>query len=198
MTQVGVLACGAERQEQRPDPAASDIPAKGAPGDPQAQTPAQAEMPLWRAGKARGPVTATQVRAEALYTLDLGEAWTPYLFTDAAQPSPDVRPHVYRKTFLALARGEHPKNHHGARARRDKYLELYGIPPTLHVLRQRMHAMQDKRCTPVEDLAAVARFSGTDAYRGNARAQSRQRRYRILKKAVNRLLRKKKVADVEA
>ena len=33
------------------------------------------------------------------------------------------------------ARGEFPRDHHGDRARDDKYLELFGIMPTLGLLR---------------------------------------------------------------
>jgi hypothetical protein len=63
--------------------------------------------------------------------LDLGDAWTPRIFSDA----PD-RPQAYRATFIALA-NEHLEGA-TASARRDRYYELYGIAPSFSVLRARL------------------------------------------------------------
>ena len=74
--------------------------------------------------------------------VDLGEEWVPYIFTERTNATEAALPQTYRATYLALSRGEYPNDHHGARAKRDRYLELYGIPPTLKLLRARFREAQ--------------------------------------------------------
>src|SRR5690606_5825816 len=86
-------------------------------------------------------------------------------------------PNAYRATYLALARGEHPDDHHGRRAQRDKYLELYGIPPTLGLLRQRFQATRARACTSDIDYDVLRAFDGFIAYESNSAARTEARRH---------------------
>ena len=86
------------------------------------------------------------------------------------RPSPSCRTRI-GPTYLALARGEFPDDHHGERAREDKYLELYGIMPTLVApARRASSARRRSRARATLDLdAARARSTGFIAYDDNER-----------------------------
>src|SRR5690606_24409966 len=128
-------------------------------------------VPLWEDGASVREVDAATADVHGYFLLDLGEAWTPYLFTEAGSENEERVPHAYRETYLALARGETPDDHHGARASRDKYLELYGIMPTLGLPRQRFRAVRDLECSQQMDLEPLVAFDGFVAYRNNTTAR---------------------------
>lgn len=121
-----------------------------------------------------------------LLVLDVGDDWTPYLFTES-DPGGTVMPHPYRATYLALARGELPDDYHGERARSDKYLELYGIPPTITVLRERMRHMSSLACAASLDLAPIVSFTGSAAFEDSGRAVAQARRFVQAEHLVTRL-----------
>ncbi len=164
-------------------------------------------MPVWKAGRALDPIERASAEAQGLLLLDLGEDWTPYIFSevprprdpaDAADPTetaqaaaaavepsttppPELLPSAYRETYLALARGEFPEDRHGRRAEDDKYLELYGILPTLTLLRSRFEETQGLACTADLDLQTLRDFDGFVSYRNPRHAQVRLNRYNSLK-----------------
>jgi hypothetical protein len=138
---------------------------------------------LWAEGRVARQVDAATAAADGHVVLDLGEDWTPYIFTERGQEGEDRVPNAYRETYLALAAGDFPDDHHGDRARSDKYLELYGILPTLSLLRERFHGTLDRACLDALDprhQQVLAAFDDFLAYRGNDRAHRRARRHRVL------------------
>ena len=141
-------------------------------------------VPLWEDGTTERNVDAATADVEGYFVLDLGESWTPYLFTEQSNPNEERVEHAYRETYLALARGEHPDDHHGARAERDKYLELYGIMPTLGLLRERFRHVRDLECRESMDLAALTAFDGFVAYQNNQQARRRASAFVYLERQV--------------
>ena len=83
-----------------------------------------------------------------------------YILTEALSPDEEPKPSQYRPTYLALARGEFPKDRHGYRAKKDQYLELYGILPTLTLLRQRFTEVNALECAADLDLETLRAFDG--------------------------------------
>lgn len=130
-------------------------------------------VPVYAAGEvARVVEGATE---PGLFVLDVGDDWSPYLFTES-EPGGPVMPHPYRATYLALARGEYPDDYQGERAREDKYLELYGIPPTITLLRSRLEHLTNLACEASIDVGVVEQFVGTLAFDDAARAVAQARR----------------------
>lgn len=183
----------------------ADAPATPAPVAPEAPAPAEevapapaAEepappplarpVPLYESGTTEGPIDADTARADGFFVLDLGEEWTPYLFTERVSDDEDPVEHAYRSTYLALARGEHPDDHHGQRAQRDKYLELFGIMPTLGLLRERFRRVRDLECAEALDLTALEEFDGFIRYTNNRAARNHARNYAVLRNQVNALV----------
>ncbi|MBC7173853.1 MAG: hypothetical protein H5U40_15540, partial [Polyangiaceae bacterium] len=143
-----------------------------------------------------GEIEARRAEDEGLLVLELGDDWTPYIFSEQSHPEQTPVPNAYRETYLALARGEFPDNHHGARARVDKYLELYGIPPTLTLLRTRYEATASKQCVAELDFEPLRSFRGFVSYESNKGAERRAKGYEAAQRVVRRLMQQQRVDDV--
>ncbi len=157
----------------------------------------EAPVPFWKDGSAKGEVDAAQADAEGRLLLDLGDDWTPYIFTDSSASDEPPKPMMYRPTYLALARGEFPKDRHGSRARRDKYLELYGILPTIALLRSRFEEIRNLECADTLDLVPLQGFEGFLAYRPGRKPIRRHAQYQELKPEIETLVMELGVASVD-
>jgi hypothetical protein len=191
-----LVACGVEVEEATPPVAAPPPPVTATP-EPAPEVVLEEPVPFWEDGAVSGEVDAVGARERGHVVLDLGEGWTPYLFTDR-DPGGDVVPHGYRSTYLALARGEFPDDHHGARAERDRYLELYGIPPTLGLLRERFRATERLACAAELDLAPLRAYDDFLAYRNNRRARQSSRAFARVERRVAAMIEAQGVGDVDA
>ncbi len=150
---------------------------------------------LWKNGQKTGRIDAQGPRAAEYVFLDLGDGFTPTLFADGVGQTGEPLPHGFRETYLALARGEFPKDEYGERAQRDKYLELYGIMPTLGVLRKRLRWATSLECSRALDLTAIESFSGVVAYKGPAEARETRDRYMFSRVWVERFMARQGVTD---
>ncbi len=159
--------------------------------------PMHAPVPLYEDGRSERQVDAATARENGLMVLDLGEEWTPYLFSERDQESEAPSPNDYRRTYLALARGEFPNDYHGERAREDKYLEIYGIMPTLGLLRARMERTRDLACEATLDLEPLRSFTGFVAYESRNAGRDFARRFRGLESAMSELARAQGVERME-
>lgn len=151
----------------------------------------------WRDGERAGMVDARGDDALTHLFIDLGESWTPILFTDGVGPEGKPLPHKFRDTYLALARGEFPNDPYGERARDDKYLELYGILPTLGELRERMRWARGLTCGETLDLSPLVSFTGVVTYQSPGQSARAHRRYRQSAREVKRLMAAQKVDEPE-
>jgi hypothetical protein len=128
-------------------------------------------VPLWKDGQPAGEIDLGRPHDARIVALDLGEEWTPYIFTERSSPDEQLVPQSYRATYLALARGEYPHDHHGTRAKKDRYLELYGILPTLMLLRTRFREEVSEDCASKVDLEPLRQYGGILPYLVDGKAQ---------------------------
>ena len=196
---------GAPAASPDPDPAAPTSPSgagEGAEAEPEVvdarPAPMHQPVPLYENGGTTSEIDAATARENGYVVLDLGEAWTPYLFTERGTAEEPVIPNDYRNTYLALARGEFPDDHHGARAEDDRYLELFGIPPTLGLLRTRFAHTRDLACVSALDLTPLGSFEGFMAYSGRDEARAFARQLRTLERAAAEWMRAQGVETPEA
>ncbi|MEY4512258.1 MAG: hypothetical protein RLZZ450_4380 [Pseudomonadota bacterium] len=150
---------------------------------------------LWKDGKPAGQVDAQGPDAAKYVFLDLGEGFTPILFSDGKDYKGHPAPHKFRATYLALARGEFPKDAYGERAQEDKYLELYGIMPTLAVVRARMKWARELECSKSLDLRALEDFTGIITYQGPDDSLRNQKKFVSAEQAVRGFMSAQKVDD---
>ena len=147
----------------------------------------------WKDGQLAGETDLALPRTAGEIVLDVGEGWTPYIFSERTNPGDEVIPQSYRSTYLALARGEFPNDHHGARAKVDRYLELYGIPPTLKLLRTRFHETEKADCASKIDLEPLKQYSRIIAYVDNPTARHDSNQFLAAEQRVKQLAQKQGV-----
>ncbi len=100
-------------------------------------------------------VDADVARARGLTLVDLGDDWAPAIFDDGAGPGGAVLPNPYRGVFTGLAANRADGDGQPLDAGDKNYLELYGVPPTLGVLRERFLADAARTCDPTFDVAKM-------------------------------------------
>jgi hypothetical protein len=167
-----------------------------AQSDDEAPDALEDPVPFWKNGKLEGEVDAAKADQEGHLLLDLGEDWTPYILTERSSPDAEIKTNAYRSTYLALARGEFPNDRDGYRAKEDRYLELYGILPTVNLLRQRFDEVRNLECAEDLDLAPLQSFDGFLAYDKSRRPARRLARYQLLKPQMKALVERAGVEDV--
>ncbi|HEX5661265.1 MAG TPA: hypothetical protein VFX59_28945 [Polyangiales bacterium] len=200
---VLVLAgCDKDGPEATPSP--PPAPVVEAPRPPPLAPPTEPPPPellqpveLWRDGKPAGQVDAQGPDKDKYVFLDLGEGWTPLLFTDGLDWRKKPVPHKFRTTYLSLARGEFPHDAYGERAKEDKYLELYGIMPSVAALRGRMSWARSLECAKTLDLTALQTFDGVVAYDSPSEALRKHAKFAAAEQVVQEALATKKIASLE-
>jgi hypothetical protein len=117
--------------------------APGAKGAPAAQpAPPNAAIPVIDGGRIVGQTTAENVRRDGLTVVDLSDDWLPYVFSEEPGKPQPLRPYL-----IDLANGRF--NHSGsayARAREDRFFEVFGIFPSLNYLRRRLADKKRHAC----------------------------------------------------
>ncbi|MCB9561899.1 MAG: peptidoglycan-binding protein [Kofleriaceae bacterium] len=152
-------------------------------------------VPVYDGGHVTERVCRDELAARDLTRLDLSAAWTPLAL--AAEGDADAP--RYRDTYLALADERYADaGDDRTPAERDRYLESYGILPSLRVIHARLDDDDRHRChDAVDDAALVAR---TDALHEESRDAARRRRDRArdLRDDLAWELRHRGLADLDA
>jgi hypothetical protein len=90
------------------------------------------------------------------YTLlDLSDDWTPFIFEEQQSAEGEPLPNRYRRIFLGLANDELDEDGEPLEPGSKNYLELYGIPPSLSVLRARFVQDEQHPCHDQESADAI-------------------------------------------
>lgn len=91
-------------------------------------------------------------RSEAIragYTIvDLSDDWTPYIFAEQDDATGKHLYNRYRRVFIGLANDELDSDGVPLEAGQKNYLELFGIFPSLSVLRERFLRSEKESCMP--------------------------------------------------
>ena len=157
MAAVLVYACGSSDDARAPSPSPPSSPQQIARA-PQPPPSCPDAVPIWSDGEPAGAVCAADAAARGLTIVDLSDAWTPAALT----PPADAPPLAYRATYQALA----AERWSGAgadaeRAKDDRYLELYGIEPSLSVIRTRLADTARHACHAAVFDLPIALLQGT-------------------------------------
>ena len=122
--------------------------------------PAAADLPIERkaiqvAGGVERVVDAAAAPAAGLTVVDLSDGWAPAVFADGAAPDGSLLPNRYRAVFTGLGSDRTDGDGQPLSAGEKNYLELYGIPPALSVLRERFVSDAGRVCDPSFDVGAL-------------------------------------------
>ena len=113
------------------------------------------KVAVWHRGRQTTLMDEADAKVAGLFVLDLGTSWVPELFRSGGG-----RRNNYESVFIDLANGRFDDSPEGRRAKEDKYLELYGIPPTPALLEARFQQFETKPCVASLQLERLRKFSG--------------------------------------
>jgi hypothetical protein len=179
-----LLACGRERPgptAQRPASSAPVIPAPALPAPaarveepalppkpdpdalPEAALPAERRAIQVVAGQER-LVDAELAVERGLTLVDLSDGWAPIIFQDGKAADGGLLPNRYRAVFVGLANDRSDGDGQALPPGERNYLELYGIPPSLSVLRARFLADAARTCEASVDNARLLAVDGIETF----------------------------------
>jgi hypothetical protein len=98
---------------------------------------------------------AEEARAAGYTLIDLGNDWTPYIFEPLESPDGQALPNRYRRVFIGLANDELDGDGQPLIPGSKNYLELYGIFPSLAVVRERFLEDEAESCLDPEQKEAL-------------------------------------------
>lgn len=141
--------------------AAASIPSEAVPpGTPggleRPPLAAEGERVLLVAGGGQETWMDARAAVDAGYTLvDLGDDWTPYIFAEQHDDAGRPLPNRYRRVFVGLANDHLDGDGTPLEPDEKNFLELYGIFPSLSVLRARFLTDEAKSCLDPEGQPAL-------------------------------------------
>jgi hypothetical protein len=126
-------------------------PVAPAPGS---DLPPDARALLIAGGQERW-IDAKEAEAQGYTLVDLSDDWTPYIFAPQTGPEGQELPNRYRRIFIGLANDQLDEDGEPLPVGEKNYLELYGIFPSLSVLRERFLGDELKPCHDQQDADAL-------------------------------------------
>ncbi|HEY2744913.1 MAG TPA: L,D-transpeptidase [Polyangia bacterium] len=137
-----------------------------APQPAAAELPSRPDLPpekraLMVVGGAERWVDAAAAQAAGYTLLDLGDDWTPFIFQEVTDGNGNLMANRYRQVYLGLANDLGDRDGQPLAEGDHNYLELYGVPPTISVLRARMLDSQARQasCADVDSTKLKAATS---------------------------------------
>jgi len=189
----GATPGAAARSTPDPTPAeaggggSEDAPAEGR----SRERISRGDIPSFAEGSQRGMVDRPLAAERGLTLVELGESWTPRVFRDDPDLGAAGR-QPYRRRFVRLA------NQDTRRARwrpEDRYLELYGIFPTLDVLRRELADEERHRCHDAVDEAPIEALERT--MRPRALHRRRARRASWIERRLERVAQRRRLSSID-
>jgi hypothetical protein len=109
-----------------------------------AQAAANVPIPVLEGGRVVAQKTPENARKEGLTVVDLSDDWLPYVFSQT-----EDKPQPLRPFLLDLANGRLRTGRQYARPHEDRFFEVFGIFPSLNLVRRRLadkkrHACHDR------------------------------------------------------
>jgi hypothetical protein len=130
---------------------------------PEAASPAERRAIQVVAGQER-VVDAEQAVKRGLTLVDLSDGWAPYIFQDGKAADGAILPNRYRAVFVGLANDRTDGDGQALPPGERNYLELYGIPPSLSVLRARFLADAARTCEAGVDNARLLAVDSIETF----------------------------------
>ena len=93
---------------------------------------------------------------EGFTIISLRDDWTPYIFSEFTDAAGDILPNRYRQIYIGLANELTDGDGRALDATDRNYLEVFGIPPALSLVRRRLLEDEEKACHKAIDYALLA------------------------------------------
>jgi hypothetical protein len=162
-----------------------------------AAIPPARRLYLYEAGAVQ-VVRDDDARVAGYDVIDLSDDWVPYIFTEQTPGKDDHAPNDYRKTYVDLANDRTDEDGKPLPAGEHNYVELFGIPPSLSVVRKRFLDDSEKACFGKLHSEVLRGYRGAVTYEGGKASRAILDRYSELRKEVQRKLKTTGAGDVGA
>jgi len=140
-------------------------------------------------------VSREAARAAGYSEVDFSRGWVPRIFREAKDEEGKVLVNRYRRIFLGLANDETDGDGLPLRDKDERnFLEVFGIPPSMGVIRDRFVADAEKACLKTIDYALIGQMEGL-TYRNDRKTRRHRKKIRGLKKSLAAAMKAAKVAD---
>ena len=165
---------------------------------PPEQIPAERRVHAYLDGQHR-VMDIDQARSLGLTVVDLSDDWVPFIFWSRTPGKEDYKPNAYLDTYVDLANDRIDVDGVALSKWERNYLEVYGIPPSLSVLRRRFVEDEQKACFEKLDLGVFKEgYHGPIKLADPAGSERELRRYHAARAAYRAALRKARVRTLEA
>ena len=109
-------------------------------------------------------VDADLARSRGLTIVDLSDDFAPFIFQDGKAADGAPLPNRYRSVFVGLANDRGDGDGEPLPPGERNYLELYGVPPSLSVLRRRFIEDSGRACETTVDVAKLLAVDGIETW----------------------------------
>ncbi|MBN2574278.1 MAG: hypothetical protein JXP73_06915 [Deltaproteobacteria bacterium] len=139
-------------------------------------------------------IDAEAARRSGYTIIDFSDDWTPFIFAPHKGPDGTVMNNRYRRVFLGLANDTLDEDGEPLPSGEKNYLELYGIPPSMNVLRARFLADEQQTCHATISLEVLEEVE-TIAYIAPQKLKAAERKTAHLRRELEQARAKLKVAS---
>ena len=129
--------------------------------------------------------------------LDFSDLWTPTIFEERYDENGELQLNRYRKTFLDLADEQSDGNGNALRKNERNFLEVYGIPPSLRIVRNRFIEDADSDCLKSVDFKKIQSLKQL-TYRRERKERRHLGRMRTWRKQLKKKMKKAKIESLAA
>lgn len=195
--QPGQVAPSAEASERSEAPA--ELASAGATRDPLEPRPdlGPEERALIVVDGEERFIDAKAAEAAGYTLVDLSDDWTPYIFREEYTPEGELLHNRYRRIFIGLANDQLDNDGVPLEPGKKNYLELYGIFPSLSVLRERFLTDEASSCHDEESVEVLAAVETVSYVPPNKLAQA-ERKLAWLKQQLETAQKKAKLDSLAA
>jgi hypothetical protein len=142
-------------------------------------------------------VDVKAAQAAGYTVIDLTDEWVPFIFEPMQDAEGAELPNRYRNIYKGLANDRADGDGQALEAGERNYLEVFGIPPSIGVLRDRFVADAESECHKNVDYELIAQLDAM-TYRNKRKERRHKALLRKHKKAIKKALKKAKVETHEA
>lgn len=195
---TGVRAPGATEGAPLPGASSASAPGTATPLDSGTTEESSANEPVWAyLDGAYRRMDIETARSFGFTIVDLSDDWVPFIFWSQTPGKDDLKPNQYASNYVDLANDRIDVNGDPLAEWDRNYLEVYGIPPTLAVLRRRLVEAEQKSCFRELDLEVFREYHGPVDALGRAGLTRLQRQYTAARAAFRKALRAARARSLE-
>lgn len=207
ITSLTLLSCGDNKKDSKATPGTSestentknnkDNSDKIPPKDPPVPVKKEIKDPVTfcSAGKCE-KIERADAEKNGLAIIDMSDNFAPYIFSEVSPGETEKKTNNYRKTWFNLANDVTDEGGRKLKDGEHNYLELFGIPPSMTVLKKRFIHSADSECARKRRPELFKEF-GKSLYWNVERPKAVAQAYESAKRAALKYAKSKKIDNLD-